>query len=398
MEEINAVVEQEYQEMWNNWIIFQKFDTTNDILQIKKQIGLVDDKVDFSVRQSIMQPPNLQEIYEGIINGIIKRRELGLYQNAFTYYCELQTALNEFLKMYGTSLKKEVILDLFQNLTGLSLTKENVPKIVVRCNNCNSYVYYTNNCNKCRNAFYCDQSCVKADLTIHCKKCIHDLPMTPQLFSPLIVELHSGTDMKHNITLYYEHEMKFSQKIRGMQLFMHLSKFFLKHRWLKGNKYSVEESEQSVIRFIYHADNLNNSGGAIDEEEEYKVQQTPHNPTKYQPVPQPFHTSSRHSKQDSINQSQLSQNDVSMRSKTDDNNDESSEDQESDDAMREFYKQQRSEKTQQEKEIKDEFYAKLPIIQEIKVVFLNFGALITDILQEQHTSYKRYIHIFRFPY
>jgi hypothetical protein len=67
--------------------------------------------------------------------------------------------------------------------------------------------------------------------------------MTPQLFSPLIVELHSGKDLKFNVNLYYEHEMKFSQKIRGMQLFSHLYKFFLKHRWLKGNKYKIEESE-----------------------------------------------------------------------------------------------------------------------------------------------------------
>ncbi len=70
------------------------------------------------------------------------------------------------------------------------------------------------------------------------------------LFSPLTVELHSGTDMGFNCSLYYEHEMKFSQKIRGMQLFAHLSKFFIKHRWLKGNKYLVEESDQSVIKFI----------------------------------------------------------------------------------------------------------------------------------------------------
>ena len=181
--------------MWNNWIIFQKFDTTNDTIQIKKQIGLIDEKVVFSVRQSIMHPPNLQEIYEGVINGIIKRRELGLYQNAFTFYNELQLTINEFLKMYGTSLKKELIIDQFQSLTALSLTKENVPKIVIRCNNCQSYVYYTNTCLKCRNAFYCDQSCVKADFTIHIKQCVHDLPMTPQLFTPLLVELHSGPDM-----------------------------------------------------------------------------------------------------------------------------------------------------------------------------------------------------------
>jgi hypothetical protein len=47
---------------------------------------------------------------------------------------------------------------------------------------------------------------------------------------------------------------------------------------------------------------------------------------------------------------------------------------------------------------KDSIYAKLPIIQEIKVVFINFGALIHDIIVENHTTYQRYIHIFKFPY
>jgi len=56
--------------------------------------------------------------------------------------------------------------------------------------------------------------------------------------------------MGKNAALYYEHEMKFSLKLRGMQLFSHLSKFFLKHRWLKGNKYLVEESESAVIKFV----------------------------------------------------------------------------------------------------------------------------------------------------
>ncbi len=81
--------------------------------------------------------------------------------------------------------------------------------------------------------------------------------------------MHSGPDMGHSVALYYEHEMKFSQKLRGMQLFTHLSKFFLKHRWLKGNKYSVEESEQAVIRFVKHTGGIDGGPGAIDEEAEY---------------------------------------------------------------------------------------------------------------------------------
>jgi hypothetical protein len=40
-----------------------------------------------------------------------------------------------------------------------------------------------------------------------------------------------------------------------MQLFSHLYKFFVKHRWLKGNKYTIEEHEQSILKFVKHDDN-----------------------------------------------------------------------------------------------------------------------------------------------
>jgi len=46
--------------MWNNWIIFQKFDSTTDAMQIKKQIGILQgDKQDFTVRPSLIHPPGL---------------------------------------------------------------------------------------------------------------------------------------------------------------------------------------------------------------------------------------------------------------------------------------------------------------------------------------------------
>ena len=58
-QEIGKIVEDEYHEMWNNWIIFQKFDLTSDTVQVKKLIGMVDEKAEFNVRPSIMHPPNL---------------------------------------------------------------------------------------------------------------------------------------------------------------------------------------------------------------------------------------------------------------------------------------------------------------------------------------------------
>ncbi len=55
------------------------------------------------------------------------------------------------------------------------------------------------------------------------------------------MELHSGSDMDKDIALYFEHEMKISLRMRGMGLFSHLFKLFLKHRWFKARGYKIEE-------------------------------------------------------------------------------------------------------------------------------------------------------------
>jgi len=62
----------------------------------------------------------------------------------------------------------------------------------------------------------------------------------PRLQEPLYVEIHSGTDMGMDVTMFYEHEKRFSFKIRGMQLFEQLSSFFKNHKWFKGNHYTEE--------------------------------------------------------------------------------------------------------------------------------------------------------------
>ncbi|TNV70593.1 hypothetical protein FGO68_gene13390 [Halteria grandinella] len=43
-------------------------------------------------------------------------------------------------------------------------------------------------------------------------------------------------------------------------------------------------------------------------------------------------------------------------------------------------------------------YQKLPVIQEIKVICLHFGAIVHDVLQENHQQSKRFIHVLKFPY
>ena len=53
------LVENEYFEMWNNWLIYQKFEATSDLIQIKKQIGVVAERLDFQTRPSLIHQPGL---------------------------------------------------------------------------------------------------------------------------------------------------------------------------------------------------------------------------------------------------------------------------------------------------------------------------------------------------
>lgn len=69
--------------------------------------------------------------------------------------------------------------------------------------------------------------------------------------------------MGMDVSLYYEHARKFSQKIRGMQLFDQLGEFCLSHKWFKGNRYSVEvdKESKSFIKFIYKKKEEESTGG-----------------------------------------------------------------------------------------------------------------------------------------
>ncbi len=92
---------------------------------------------------------------------------------------------------------------------------------------------------------------MRAGLVSHVGKCANLLPLTPRLFEPLTVEIHSGTDLKMDAHLYYEHARRFSMKIRGMQLFDQLGDFCLSHKWFLGNRYRVilDKDTKSFIKF-----------------------------------------------------------------------------------------------------------------------------------------------------
>jgi hypothetical protein len=74
----------------------------------------------------------------------------------------------------------------------------------------------------------------------HAEKCITMLQQSPRIKEPLLVEIHSGTDMGMDVKMYYEHERRFSLKIRGMQIFEQMYKFIQMHKWFEGNNYTTE--------------------------------------------------------------------------------------------------------------------------------------------------------------
>lgn len=45
----------------------------------------------------------------------------------------------------------------------------------------------------------------------------------------------------------------------------------------------------------------------------------------------------------------------------------------------------------------EDLYLKMPVIQEMRVIFLNQGAILQDIIKETYELYTHYIHIYYFP-
>ena len=61
--------------LWDEWMLFKKNDYTYPTLQLKKQGAnfKTDQYGEFTYRPSYSSPPSMQEFYESVINGIIKR-------------------------------------------------------------------------------------------------------------------------------------------------------------------------------------------------------------------------------------------------------------------------------------------------------------------------------------
>lgn len=45
----------------------------------------------------------------------------------------------------------------------------------------------------------------------------------------------------------------------------------------------------------------------------------------------------------------------------------------------------------------EDLYLKMPCVQEVKVIFLNQGAILQDIIKEQYNHFTNFVHIYYFP-
>jgi hypothetical protein len=84
----------------------------------RKNVGMIAStekkkESEFQSRSNANMSPLEQDVFEAIIRGIMKRKELGLYQNEITLLSELQLLLDETLKIYALSTKRDVILGVF---------------------------------------------------------------------------------------------------------------------------------------------------------------------------------------------------------------------------------------------------------------------------------------------
>ena len=325
---------------WERWLIFKKKRAKDFQTELRKHLppyfdANVNKINEFSMRENVFDPPCPQEFLEHLLNGVILRNELGLYRSRYFFYKELQQLLIEFLKLFY--FRMDTIIDIFQTNTKLSVSKEKYPRIVVKCSNCNFYVFIDIHCTYCENEFYCDESCKKIHWEKHRKNCVNCLIKLPKIIDPLRIEVHlSSTSFGEEIEIYNEHNMKFSKMMKGQILLAFLYKSLRKDRWFRNNNYLFEEK-------------IDNSYIIIKRDKKNKRDNPDKNNNK-----------ENHEKKDFI------------------------------------YKLNPLHK---EKYDEDEFrdLLKLSVLQELKLNFYKLGALLIDILCEQHSDFFKYIIIFSFP-
>lgn len=175
--------------LWDDWTLFKKNEITNPSLQLKKQGATFKNEQfsEFTYRSSLKSPPSMQEFYESVLNGVIKRHQLGLYKGDYHYYQELQSCLHEFIKLMN--FRADILVEVFQSITSLNLSKEQFPNIVLPCQACGMFIYINYHCKKCFCAFYCDKTCKKNHKTKHDVECPSKIQITPSILYALQVEI-----------------------------------------------------------------------------------------------------------------------------------------------------------------------------------------------------------------
>jgi hypothetical protein len=318
---------------WDKWLIFKPKRIKDWQMELKKHLPPYFDtnvnKInDFSMRENVLFPPCPQEFLEHLINGIILKNELGLYRSKYFFFKELQQLLIEYLKLFYYRI--DAIIDIFQTNTKLSISKEKYPKVVVKCSNCNFYVFISVYCPQCQNEFYCDETCRKIYWEVHKKSCESVMTKLPKIVEPLRIEVHvSSQQLGEEIFIYNEHNMKFSKMMKGKILLTFLYKNFRKDRWFRNNKYIIEE--KIIENHIIIKRGINVELEILNyENKDFVHKMNPKSIDLYN-----------------------------------------------------------------EDEFRD--ILKLSILQELKLNFYKLGAILVDILKEQHPNFFKHILIFNFP-
>jgi hypothetical protein len=82
-----------------------------------------------------------------------------------------------------------------------------------QCIDCGKYNAPFKFCSQCENTHYCCDGCEVRSKLAHLDVCRPRL--LPATAAPLQVEVHLGSDLGHNVEVYFQHEMRMSLQLRG---------------------------------------------------------------------------------------------------------------------------------------------------------------------------------------
>ena len=339
------------QQLWDQWALFASTKSIRGLV-FEKQIGLMSDSQPFSHRSKWQDPPGIVNIFESILTGIETRFKKGLYKNKFVYLTDIQIMLQECLKTYRDH--KDVIVDSFQNKTLLTISKEKEPKVVASCERCKNYALINIHCPKCLCVFYCDQACLKGHAPEHLKVCSSLIQNIPNILETLQVEMHSYSE-NQNITLYFEHEMKFSLRTRGIKLFAEIKNKLLTNKLMKWRNYSVKEFKNSLVLTLEPQQQTHSAQKAVGTADEILAQAAS--------LPTEAKQGEEAKKEEKVEEKSPTKDVKDKKPITTDPN----------------------------------LNAKMPAVQEVKMMLLEMGGVIVDVIQEKHPQKITFVHIFLLP-